>query len=727
MKNLKPLFTILMCAVFGLTLTMLYTSCVSSAESEDLISYDYDYDFTYEDEVFVLDEGIPGKILEIPLDEFTLQEVDVAGSQDPSDPKYGSSYNPETHVLVSNGGAGFGRWWPHIEASEYNSVKIQYKVKEGCSFGTIFAIAYAVSETENYDVAYYIPSYMTEFEIPLIDDKKGEISGFYTYTWGRPGMNTEIEFKSITLQTKKIKGPTNPNYTTQATVTDTGTQVAFNDDISSIDLVADMGAGLQLQFYFSTQGHEYDWGMDHKCVNTHPEKLTRANIQKIKADGFKTIRLDVCFGSHMMGSKNTVDPRFMAEVKEVVDMCIDEDLYVVISDFYSSKYTTRTDAYYFRGFSLQPELEEESTAFVICLWKQIALAFNNSYDEHLLFEFINEPNSGPDGSTDWGLTGDEQFRLVKKYNQLILDAIRSSGGNNAKRFCVVESICGSAGNLCDNRFRLPADSADDKLIACFHSYPMGNQSNYNSSSFQRFGNDALTQETAKINAVYNAYVAKGIGVINSEYGTNRDAPLKERLECIEGTISAFYAKGISVLLVGWQPDYFDFVTNNWHEDDGEIVKLFISIANNTTRPESPTAAINKYSGTPTMLGKELLTEPLVCPDTCNWFYCNGNTLGYLPDTVKVQIKAEPVGTGEHYVKVHTGYFVGANNWNDLFTLTDDKITGGTAYTGKPHQRKITGATTITYQLDGTHADNISSFGLHLEGMNVKVTSIKIVQ
>ena len=132
MKNLKPLFATLMCAVFCMTLTLLFTSCGPLAGGNGASSGNGGG---------TGNDDNPGKSLEIPLDEFTLQEGDVAGSKDPSDPKYGSSYNPETHVLVSNGGAGFGRFWPPVEASEYNSVKIKYQVKEGCSAGTIFTIA----------------------------------------------------------------------------------------------------------------------------------------------------------------------------------------------------------------------------------------------------------------------------------------------------------------------------------------------------------------------------------------------------------------------------------------------------------------------------------------------------------------------------------------------------------------------------------------------------------
>ena len=38
----------------------------------------------------------------------------------------------------------------------------------------------------------------------------------------------------------------------------------------------------------------------------------------------------------------------------------------------------------------------ESKAFLKAIWTQIAAAFNNSYDEHLIFETLNEPRNPED-------------------------------------------------------------------------------------------------------------------------------------------------------------------------------------------------------------------------------------------------------------------------------------------------------------------------------------------
>ena len=40
---------------------------------------------------------------------------------------------------------------------------------------------------------------------------------------------------------------------------------------------------------------------------------------------------------------------------------------------------------------LKRQFKEESEKFLLNIWTQITVAFNNGYDHHLLFETLNEP------------------------------------------------------------------------------------------------------------------------------------------------------------------------------------------------------------------------------------------------------------------------------------------------------------------------------------------------
>ena len=67
-------------------------------------------------------EKITERNSNIDLSEFHMDEESK---------KNGSSYNQKTHVLISKGGAGIGRFRGELtDASDYNSLKIKYKVKK---------------------------------------------------------------------------------------------------------------------------------------------------------------------------------------------------------------------------------------------------------------------------------------------------------------------------------------------------------------------------------------------------------------------------------------------------------------------------------------------------------------------------------------------------------------------------------------------------------------------
>ena len=121
--------------------------------------------------------------------------------------------------------------------------------------------------------------------------------------------------------------------------------------------------------------------------------------------------------------------------------------------------------------------KKESTKLIEAVWKQYAQAFNNSYDEHLIFETLDEPAAifhehawNPDDNCS---TCKKNFAILNEYNQLIVDTIRSTGGNNANRFIMVEGLTGGRYWLLANKlFKLPKDKAKNKIIPSLHNYPM---------------------------------------------------------------------------------------------------------------------------------------------------------------------------------------------------------------------------------------------------------------
>ena len=203
----------------------------------------------------------------------------------------------------------------------------------------------------------------------------------------------------------------------------------------------------------------------------------------------------------------------------------------------------------------------ESKAFLQAVWSQIAAAFNNSYGQRLIFETMNEPrNCGHTGynpikdentSHEWspGLAvewkePDEKgnyyywcnfteceeciadYKILNEYNQLCLDTIRSSGGNNASRFVMIPSLCTGMEEALHQEFKLPQDTATDKLILTVHNYTLGPNKENVKTEITPFMKYQLEKDLTALN---EKYIKNGIPVVLGETGALRkliDKPVR---------------------------------------------------------------------------------------------------------------------------------------------------------------------------------------------------------
>lgn len=155
-------------------------------------------------------------------------------------------------------------------------------------------------------------------------------------------------------------------------------------------------------------------------------KTSQAIIDFVKQQGFRSVRIPTAWVmGHITDKENvTIDPAWLARVKEIVDYCINDGLYVFINDHWD-------------GGWLEDSFSDVSDATVAAnsdklkkLWTQIAEYFRD-YDEHLLFAGLNEPYVHGEVSAP-------MVTALIKYEQAFIDAVRATGGNNAKRTLIVQ-------------------------------------------------------------------------------------------------------------------------------------------------------------------------------------------------------------------------------------------------------------------------------------------------
>jgi endoglucanase len=287
---------------------------------------------------------------------------------------------------------------------------------------------------------------------------------------------------------------------------------------SAIDFVAGLGAGWNLGNTLDATGafdltSETSWGLP---------KTTAKMMTDLKASGITTVRIPVSWHNHV-DSAFTIDEAWMARVKEVVEYALDADLYVIINIHHDN------DAEFYYPDSPH---KARSLEYARRVWKQVALQFRN-YDEHLVFELLNEPRL-VGYANEWGWSDADanhvaSARVIGELEQVALGEIRDSGSNNANRYVMVTPYVAAPGAALSSHFAIPTDTATDKLILSVHAYaPYAfAMQDPGVSAFTSAHKTEIDSFMGQLNAKF--VVGKEMPVIIGEYGATNKKNLSDRV------------------------------------------------------------------------------------------------------------------------------------------------------------------------------------------------------
>jgi len=327
-----------------------------------------------------------------------------------------------------------------------------------------------------------------------------------------------LTVSSVSCKTKFNSTNIKTRYDKSKAVTDSG-NVKIND-LTAEALSKKMITGWNLGNTLDATGaiglnSETSWG----CP-----KVTKEMIKKLAESGIKTIRIPVTWSIHMLDGEYTIDPKWMNRVKEIVDWAIEEKMYVVINSHHDNlpkSGKNRNYGYYPNSTNL-----ENSHDFIVNVWSQICLAFNNGYDEHLIFEAMNEPrlaNTDLEWSTkEYSQACQDGFKTISILNQAFVDVVRASGGNNKKRILIIPTLHAGADAALSSLFEMPTDVTPGKMMISVHMYTPY------SFAMEMPGERTFTEKhQAEISGLfkklYEKFTKNGYPVFIGEYGaTNKD-------------------------------------------------------------------------------------------------------------------------------------------------------------------------------------------------------------
>lgn len=263
-------------------------------------------------------------------------------------------------------------------------------------------------------------------------------------------------------------------------------------------------------------------------------KTTQQLIDLVKASGFKSVRIPCSWvmGHITDAEACTIDADWLTRVHEVVDYCIKNNLYVIINQHWDGGWIEHN------GMTANADIKT-TKAQLTKIWTQIADNFKK-YDEHLLFAGMNEPGVGAGEGDIIGVA--DMSNRIAEYEQTFIEAVRATGGNNAKRVLIVQGPNTDIDKFVANNYMSKIkDSATDRLMVEVHFYDPYNftdlsedkdwgkyclywgKNNTNGSEAGRTADAKYNEDyvEAQMKKMKTNFFDKGYPVVIGEFGANQ--------------------------------------------------------------------------------------------------------------------------------------------------------------------------------------------------------------
>ena len=315
---------------------------------------------------------------------------------------------------------------------------------------------------------------------------------------------------------------------------DINAQALSGDTLKNADteaILEDMGLGWNLGNSLDATGGS---GLDTETSWSNP-KTTQALIDKAKSLGFNTVRVPVSWGKHVSGDNYTIDSAWLARVKEVVDYCYKNDMYVILNIHHDTKSSASASG---AGYYPRSSAYSSSEKFVTSVWSQMAEYFKD-YDYHLIFETLNEPRLIGTGYewwfNKWNIPSEvkDAIDCINKLNQKAVDTIRDTGSNNRGRLIMCPGYDASIDGATVSGFKLPTDISGKKnrIAVSVHAYsPYNFAMNVGSGSTSTYTSSIKSELRDLFSTLKSNFRDKGIPVVIGEFGSTDKNNTAERVK-----------------------------------------------------------------------------------------------------------------------------------------------------------------------------------------------------
>ncbi len=250
------------------------------------------------------------------------------------------------------------------------------------------------------------------------------------------------------------------------------------------------------------------------------KSATQATFNGVKAKGFTSVRIPVTWMGHIgEAPEYKLDEEWLNRVYKVVGFAENAGLKVILNTHHDEDHGESDGNHWqnLKGAVDNEEVNKQVKEEIAAVWTQIAGKFKDKGD-FLMLESFNELIYG----SEWHATTnvEKKCNVINEWNQVFVDAVRKTGGNNATRWLGVPGYAASPNFL--SYLTVPKDPAGKVMLAfhCYdpYDYTIGDKQladwGHTGKAYPK-GEEEIKE---LFNKLYTNYVAKDIPIYMGEFG-----------------------------------------------------------------------------------------------------------------------------------------------------------------------------------------------------------------
>ena len=359
--------------------------------------------------------------------------------------------------------------------------------------------------------------------------------------------------------------------------------------LSAKQIVSQMVIGWNLGNTLDSHGNGLSYNSSPKTFATawgNPEP-TKALFETVKEGGFNTVRIPVTWYQHLQYNNSTqtyeINDAWMDYVKKTVDYAYELDMFIILNVHHENWVNVGqfTDSTY-----------AEASAKLGDIWEQVSEEFAD-YDQHLIFEGMNEPRqTGLGGDVEWGAGDNNSRAYINNLNEVFVDTVRGQGSSqNKERLLMLPGYCASSQADAVRGINVPSDGGNIALSV--HAYApyfftMANDSyaNHNFPGASGYGENYEGHLTSLFNTLKQISNEKNTPIIIGEFSASDFNNTQSRVNWAKDYLTKAKAAGIPCVLwdnnrtydgTGEAHGYVNRQTNTWYDVSAPVIEAMMSV------------------------------------------------------------------------------------------------------------------------------------------------------